>query len=218
MLPDEAAMERYWHIGRENWLQFVLPAFNVAPTAKVPVIRRGADGQLEVSAARWGLIPHWWKQERPPSLTFNARSEEAAGKPMWRGPMRSQRCLMPAGGWYEWQVIPGMKSKQPTFIHPIEGEVLAFAALWSNWHRSAEDTVLSCALLTKAAAPGIAHIHDRMPVVLRPQHCEEWLDPGTSPERIQAIIADAAEEFEAYAVSPQYLKGSPAAAPQPMAG
>jgi putative SOS response-associated peptidase YedK len=55
--------------------------------------------------------------------------------------------------------------------------------------------------LSKAASPSLTHIHHRMPVVLKPEHIEEWLDPATSAERIQEIIADARTDFEVYAVS-----------------
>ena len=55
-----------------------------APTATVPMLRLDQAGGLEVIAARWGLIPFWWKSAKPPKNTFNARSEEAATKPMWR--------------------------------------------------------------------------------------------------------------------------------------
>ncbi len=73
----------------------------MAPTTRVPMVFRADDTLLELNAARWGLIPHWWKKDAPPSLTFNARSEEAAEKPTWRHSMRKSRCLMPARGWYE---------------------------------------------------------------------------------------------------------------------
>jgi putative SOS response-associated peptidase YedK len=74
----------------------------VAPTTHVPIVVIADDALVELNGARWGLIPHWWKKEAPPSLTFNARSEEAAKKPTWRHSLRRLRCLMPARGWYEW--------------------------------------------------------------------------------------------------------------------
>src|SRR5450631_4205517 len=100
--PDEAAIERFWEINRRSNTDPFRRRFNVAPTTTVPIIRRAEDGAHELCEARWGLIPHWWKQEKPPALTFNARSEEAAVKPTWRNSYRHLRCLMPALGWYEW--------------------------------------------------------------------------------------------------------------------
>ncbi|BAN47263.1 SOS response-associated peptidase [Metapseudomonas resinovorans] len=95
--PSDRAIEDFWHIGARNsgrWIQ----SFNVAPTTQVPMIRQDAQGELELAAARWGLIPFWWKQDKPPTLSFNARSEEAAQKPMWRQSLRTHRCIMPAHG------------------------------------------------------------------------------------------------------------------------
>ena len=200
--PEIAAMERFWHIGRHNWHEFILPSFNVAPTAPVPILLRGADGELEGHIARWGLIPHWWNRPEPPSMTFNARAEEAAGKPMWRDALKSKRCLMPVHGWYEWQTLPGSRTKQPWFIHAPGEPVLAFAAIWSRWSPpQGGDSVLSCALLSRAAAPAIAAIHARMPHVLRPEHFDAWLDPATPPERIQELLAAPREDLEGYPVS-----------------
>jgi putative SOS response-associated peptidase YedK len=199
--PEVAAMERYWHIGRHNWLPFILPHFNVAPTTQVPIIIFGEDGSLEGHIARWGLIPHWWKRPDPPAATFNARAEEAAEKPTWRDALKSRRCLMPVRGWYEWRAMPGSSRKQPYFVHAMQDEPLAFAGLWSRWRPADAEPVLSCAVLTKQAAASIADIHHRMPVVLRPEHFNEWLDPATDADRIQEILADARTDLQGYPVS-----------------
>jgi putative SOS response-associated peptidase YedK len=97
--PDEAALERLWKIDRRNWNPFNPPRFNVAPTLQVPMIVRATDDATELLGARWGMIPHWWKKDTLPPSTFNARSEEAADKPMWRTALLSSRCIMPARGW-----------------------------------------------------------------------------------------------------------------------
>jgi putative SOS response-associated peptidase YedK len=199
--PEIAAMERFWHIGRHNWHPFILPVFNVAPTSQVPILLKGEQGAWEVRSARWGLIPSWWKKPEPPSMTFNARSEEAAGKPTWREALKSRRCLMPMRGWYEWQVVPGSKTKQPHFVEVPGEDVLAVAALWSSWKDADGTPVLSCALLSKEAAPSIAHIHHRMPVVLQPEHYDAWVDPATAPDKVQAMMADARTDLKGYPVS-----------------
>ncbi|UTF51829.1 SOS response-associated peptidase [Desulfomicrobium sp. ZS1] len=174
-LPDGAAVSQILKIDRWNWHR-PEPRYNVAPTTLVPLVIRADDVLLELNGARWGLIPHWWKKDAPPSLTFNALSEEAAEKPTWRHSMRKLRCLMPARGWYEWNEKEQVRSdsgrlvKQPYFISAPNAEAIAFAGLWSI--RAGQDgtEVLSCALLSKAASPTIVHIHNRMPVVLKPDH------------------------------------------------
>ena len=205
--PDEAAIDRFWRIDRRNWHGWIKPLFNVAPTTVVPIITQARDGAYELVGARWGLIPHWWKKESPPSLTFNARSEEAFQKPTWRQSLRTMRCLMPARGWYEWNESEAVRSEsgrkvnQPYFIFCPNSEVLAFAAMWALWERPSASPVVSCALLTKAAAPSIASIHQRMPAVLKPNQFEAWLAPSTPPEDVGALIASAREDFEGYPVS-----------------
>ena len=90
-LPDETLVASHLPIDRWNW-HWPAPRHNVAPSTRVPIVIMAEDGLLELNGARLGLIPHWWKMEAPPSLTFNARSEEAAEKPTWRHSLRGQRC------------------------------------------------------------------------------------------------------------------------------
>ncbi len=205
-LPDETVVARNIPVNAWNW-HWPSPRFNVAPTTRVPMVMMGEEGILELNGARWGLIPHWWRKEAPPSLTFNARSEEAAEKPTWRHSLRSQRCLMPAQGWYEWNENEqvrnegGRKVKQPYFISLPDSDFMAFAGLWAVWQGQDGSQVLSCALLSKTAAPSIAHIHDRMPVVLKPDHFAAWLDPKTQGQEVQDAISDALTGFLSYPVS-----------------
>lgn len=206
VLPDEAAIERFWRIDRRratDWTRL----FNVAPTMRVPIIIRAKDGAIELDECRWGLIPGWWNKDTPPSLTFNARSEEAAQKPTWRQSLRSRRCLMPARGWYEWSEYEtarnasGREVKQPYFVFCPNAEVIAFAGLWSVWQRPGAEPVVSCALLSKDALPDLASIHHRMPVVLKPEHYDRWMDPATSGENVACLVADARDDLEGYPVS-----------------
>lgn len=190
--PDQSAIERAWKVDRSNSNPFPR-RFNVQPTTDVPVLRRG-DGSLVLDAARWGLIPHWWKKDAPPTHSINARLEEAAGKPMWRDPLRRARCLLPAEGWYEWQALAG--GKQPHYIRRADGRPLCFAGLMSVWQDQA-----TCALLTKAAEGPVAEVHDRMPVVLPDEAFDAWLDPGLKDATQFAREHALAREFVHHAVS-----------------
>lgn len=167
--PEQASIERAWQVRRSSGLDFVR-RFNVQPTTAVPVLLL-EHGALTLAAARWGLIPHWWKQDKAPTHTINARLEEAAAKPMWREPMRRARCLLPAEGWYEWQGLAG--GKQPYYLTRAERKPFCFAGLMSVWQDR-----LSCALLTRAAEGPAAQVHDRMPVVFDDEAHAGWLDPA----------------------------------------
>ena len=124
--------------------------------------------------ARWGLIPFWWKDAKSPRLTFNARSEEAATKPMWRHPAAKSRCLVPAVGWYEWKEVERVDpktgevtmAKQPYFIHRQDGQLIAFAGLMSPWRMGeTSEYLLSAAIITRAAERPAADAHTRMPLI-----------------------------------------------------
>ncbi len=209
VMPDDDAIGEYWAISCRIWLPTILPHFNVAPTTPVPIVVRNKDGALEPKLARWGLIPRWWQKETPPALTFNARAEEAAQKPTWRESLRSSRCLMPARGWYEWNANEpvrnesGRKGKQPYFLFCPDDKLIAFAGIWSIWERPGSVPVVSCALLSTHAAPSIAAIHPRMPVVLKREHQAAWLDPATTIDGVQALIAAARQDVAAYPVGPK---------------
>src|SRR5260370_1564507 len=78
--PGEAAVERAWHIGRRNWkTPFGKPRYNVAPTMRVIMLRRdAASPEIELAHARWGFVPYWWKQAKPPPGRCNAKAAPAA--------------------------------------------------------------------------------------------------------------------------------------------
>ena len=205
--PDEASLARFWQVSRRNWPGWIKPVFNIAPTMQVPIMLQAPDGAYELVGARWGLIPSWWSKAALPSLSFNARSEEALKKPMWRSSLHGQRCILPALGWYEWNEQENTRNErnrkvnQPYFIHRQDGSVLAIAGLWSTWVGPDQSQILSCALLTREAAPSISSIHHRMPVVLKPEHYANWMSEQTLDSEVQAMIADSQLDFRGYAVS-----------------
>jgi putative SOS response-associated peptidase YedK len=153
------------------------PRFNIAPTSQVPIVRAQA-GEAAVVAervdARWGLIPGWVREPADfKRLLFNARLEGAHERPSFRDALRTRRCVFPASGFYEWQVGPA--GKEPRYIHPRDGGVLLLAGLWAV-HEAPWG--VSAAILTTAASPAIAPIHDRMPVVVAGDLWRDWIDPN----------------------------------------
>ena len=165
------------------------PQFNIAPSTQIPIlVQDGNTREFRALIARWGLIPHWWRETKLPTFSFNARSEEAADRPMWKDAWRFTRCLIPATHWYEWRKEAA--SKQPFALSLADGNVFCFAGLCA-WWRPAPDAEprLSAAILTRAAAPSIAEIHDRMPVILHASEWLAWLDPDErDPARVRKIL------------------------------
>jgi putative SOS response-associated peptidase YedK len=198
--PEQAEIERFWHIGRHNGNPFGR-RFNVSPTQLIPILRLDrATGEIELVNARWGLIPAWWKDAKLPRTSHNARSEEAATKPMWKGPLAKTRCLIPAVGWYEWKTVrrpdPATGEirlvKQPHFFHLPDDRLFSFAGLMAMWKPDQDaEWQATCAVLTRAAAGPAVEVHDRMPVVLTGDSQDAWLDPAISDlDRIMTMMAE----------------------------
>ncbi len=185
--PTQADMERYWALTDAQIRNPLAQKFNVAPTATVPMLYRMGE-RLYLVPARWGLIPFWWKESKPPQNTFNARSEEAAVKPMWRIPASKSRCLVPAMGWYEWQEVERLdpatgeltKAKRPYFIRAANRGPIAFAGLMSRRTAEGDATEFSCTILTRDAVGPASEIHTRMPIALPKDAEAAWLDAGMS--------------------------------------
>jgi len=195
--PEEAAIERYWHIGRHNNDPFKR-RFNVCPTDTIPFLRLPSDSEeLELATGRWGLVPSWWEEAKLPTMTHNARLGEATRKPMWSDAWRRARCLVPAEGWYEWQRAERTDpatgkikpAKQPHFIRRADGRLFCFAGLMSYWKNpQTGEAIRSCAIVTALAAGSLAQIHERAPVVLPESAHAAWLDRKlTDSAKVKAI-------------------------------
>lgn len=190
LIPEERAFGDLDRIspGVRRTLLAWPPRPRLAPTDPVPIIVRRRGDEPAVVTARWGFVPRWWNKPELPKLCFNARSEDAAIKPMWRDAFRESRCLVPATSWTEWQKAQGVKV--PHTLDPESGRGFLFAGLWSEWQgRDEADALVTCALLTREATPAIRHVHDRMPIVLAPAAWADWLDAAlTDPKALRQLL------------------------------
>ncbi|HKW38269.1 MAG TPA: SOS response-associated peptidase [Burkholderiales bacterium] len=196
--PEERALERAFDLGRRDNPNPFARRYNVFPTDTVPFLRLPASAtRPELAVGRWGMVPHWWKEAKPPKTSFNARLEDAAGKPMWRDAFARSRCLIPAEGWYEWRAVERIDpatgeikaAKQPYFIRRNDAALFCFAGLAAYWKDPETGAALrSCAILTAAATGALAEIHGRAPVVLPADACEAWLDRRLiDPQEVKAV-------------------------------
>jgi len=183
--------------------------YNIAPTQPMLMALAGAPQapgsnlpNRQSILVRWGLIPTWVKDTREFPLLINARSEGAADKASFRAAMRHRRALVPASGFYEWQQAGGKKG-QPYWIRPKHGGLVAFAGLIETYAEPGGSEIDTGAILTVGANAGIAHIHDRMPIVIHPQNFARWLDCRTLEPRDVADLLQPAQPdfFEAIPVS-----------------
>ncbi|MFG2058284.1 SOS response-associated peptidase [Micromonospora sp. NPDC048930] len=155
------------------------PDFNVAPTDPVPLVRLAPEGHRALSVGRWGLVPHWSRSAAGAARMINARAETVATSRAYAPSFARRRCLVPADGWYEWVREPDGK-RQPYYMTPKDGSVLAFAGIWSVW-QSADRELLTFSVLTTAAVGELAEVHDRMPLLLPPERWASWLGPAGEP-------------------------------------
>ena len=177
------------------------PRFNIAPNQPVAVVRFDRnDGARRLDFLTWGLVPSWADDPDIGNRMINARSESVADKPAFQHPFRTQRCLVVADGFYEWQRQDGWK--RPFFVHRKDDRPFAFAGLWDCWEKD-EPPIYSCVFLTTGANEVLAPIHDRMPVLLPRTAYDLWLDPGIhDPKRLESLLVPIpAELMEAYPVS-----------------
>ncbi len=178
------------------------PAYNITPGYVTPVITRQSPRRAVLM--RWGLIPSWAKDPSIGYKMINARAESIDAKPAFRKPVRGQRCLVPANGFYEWQrvTVGGKAVKQPYFIHLPDRELFAFAGIYDVWRDAQGQEVRSYAIITTEANDFMARIHNRMPVILAQADEEAWLDAATRLDHALALLRPyAAEPLAAHPVS-----------------
>jgi putative SOS response-associated peptidase YedK len=178
------------------------PSYNIAPSQSVvAVINNGRHNKM--GYLRWGLIPPWAKDMSIGHKMINARSETLLEKPSFRTAYKKKRCLIIADSFYEWKRIDE-KRKIPMRIKLKSEELFAMAGLWENWQSPEGKSIFSCTVITTNPNKLVEGIHDRMPVILRPEDESTWLDPSINDTRILEPLMTPLDEklMEVYEVSP----------------
>ena len=137
------------------------------PTDPVIVVLPGQKPALR----RWGLSVSSLN-----APLINARAETIDQKPTFRS-LLERRCLIPATSWFEWRKEGTARHK--TRITLPDHQPVLFAGL----ENGSEVVIVTC-----APAPSIAHIHDRMPAVIGPNHIAGWLDPVSRFDHVRYML------------------------------
>jgi len=153
------------------------PSYNVAPTDDVYTVGH-EDGRRRLRVTPWGLVAG-----DGATPLINARAETLVERPVFREAFEHRRCLIPADGFYEWETVGGGR-KQPYLFVPSNGHPVGFAGLYGRRG--------TCTIITSAARPPVARLHDRMPVVLAPDRWDVWLDPEAPVDELQSLLVPAA--------------------------
>lgn len=172
------------------------PRYNVCPTQDIGFVY-SEDDEVKVKDGRWGLIPNWAKEGGKLPLMINARSETVAEKNSFKHSFKSKRCLIPANAYYEWTIGEDGK-RDPHYLYLKEREAFFFAGIWA-YNKNMD--VTSCAILTAAPTDNIAHIHDRMPVILKADVYHDWISKDVESEKaLELIDQNRGTELTAYRV------------------
>ncbi|MDA1093269.1 MAG: SOS response-associated peptidase [Acidobacteria bacterium] len=195
-----AALDEHGEAPDIDWLS---PNYNLAPTEASPVVVVRDDTRV-FESFRWGLVPPWAPsvQAAAKYALINARGEQIAETRSYAEPLRHQRCVVPLSGFYEWK--RDGRTKQPFAVSLRNGPVMAVAGVWERWQpNSHTPAVHSFSIVTTTANEFMADIHDRMPVILRSEDIDQWLDPEVhEPERVLPLIRPCPSEWLiAHAVS-----------------
>jgi putative SOS response-associated peptidase YedK len=219
--PEDLVEE--FEIDKVEVKESLAPDYNVAPTKPVYAVverpaksseKSSAEPERQLRVLSWGLVPFWARDPAIGNKMINARMETVDSKPAYRKAFASRRCLLPADGYYEWyptelKTKAGKPLKQPFFIHPADGGVMAMAGLYEIWRDPTRDEDdpnrfrWTCTVLTTTAEDAVGHIHDRMPMLVEPERYGAWLDPTVSdPEELKGLLVPAAPgRLDAYPVS-----------------
>jgi putative SOS response-associated peptidase YedK len=174
--------------------------FNIAPGSFVPVIVRRERTEAVLMA--WGLVPRWTKDQDEAPPIINARAETISQRPSFRHLLKSNRCLVPATGFFEWK--KDQKRKTPFYIRMQDRGLFAFAGLYDIWHDPAGNNGANCTIITTWPNELVAPIHNRMPAILGRSNETRWLsgESLTPADLAQFLVPFPAAVMEAYPVLP----------------
>ena len=188
------------------------PRYNIPPGTDIPVIQVDGEGYRVLRMLRWGLVPSWAKDPSIGARLNNARGETVAEKPSFRSAFKYRRCLVPASGFFEWAKTGQMK--QPYYISLKSGESMAMAGLWECRVTPEGVPLQTVCIITTRANELMEPIHDRMPVIISPDHWKGWLStpankggPDSTVARIgELVVPYPAAQMQAWPVGRRVSK------------
>lgn len=192
---DKQRIAEWFHAEADNAELVPDADYNIAPTTYQPIIRESKEtGRRKLVLARWGLVPYFTRdlKDLKTMSTINARAESIATAGMWKEPVRRRRCLVPADAFYEWPK-DARAPRQPYAIEMKDGSPFAFAGLWDAWRDAEGKWLQSFAIVTTEANELMATIHPRMPVILRREEYDRWLDRNET----ERLPVDLLRSFDA---------------------
>lgn len=146
--------------------------FNITPGSLIPVVY-SEDDERKIYTFRWGLIPPDAEEEIEGNENFEVPIEELGDDEWLTECVAHRRCLIPANGYYKWKFSE--KKSTPFYIRLLSNQLTAIAGIYSVWKSSTGRDVYSCTMLTTKANVLVQPVDDRMPVLIHPNHYQQWL-------------------------------------------
>ena len=205
---DWVELVETFEVVRDNRAPEVEPRYNIAPTQPILTIAPAFDDAEKgrrAGFARWGLVPHWVKDPNDFPTLINARAETVFEKPSFRSAVRNDRVLVPASGFYEWLSRGKGQRKQPFFVRPRGGGLVAFGGLGERWQGPDGEEMRSAAIVTTGPNGTFGALHDRMPLVVPREAWTTWLDTKrTHAGEARDLLVPPADDFwQAVPVDPR---------------
>lgn len=172
----------------------------------LPVITLEDPGKVQMM--RWGLVPTWTRSaeeaEKLRQATLNARSESLHEKASFRHTLQRQRCLIPVGGFFEWQHVG--RDRIPWYISRADTSPFALAGIFDSWKDPDNgNTWKGFSVITTAANPLMQNIHNskkRMPLILHRKNEKVWLNAERPAEELSELMLPFPEsELKAITIS-----------------
>lgn len=180
----------------------IKPHYNISPTLSTPVIVN-RDGARVVQLMKWGLVAKGAKDTHSVFRykTYNIESEKIFSRHSWETAVRERRCLVPANGFYQ---LNESGKKRAFYLEPKDGELFAFAGVYSSWQDPQGETHGTFSVITVESARDMPSPGYRMPVVIKREDEARWLDASVSdlPALYDMMRTFPGEKLNGYEVSP----------------
>lgn len=162
-------MKRQFNLDIKKDLQ---QSFNIGATQNAYVL---TNESLDLQIFRWGLIPHWAKDQSVGTNLINAKAEGIASQLSFRLPIRQRRCLVFADSYYEWQ--KNGRTAQPYRVQLSTGDLMAFAGVWDIWGAPNGQAYKTFSIITTPANAKLQSLGvSRMPAIIEAgEKCTQWL-------------------------------------------
>lgn len=163
---------------------------NISPTSEIPAIITDNHIQFMV----WGFQSEWGGKKHN---LFNAKGETVDELNSFKKSFQERRCIIPASGFYEWDHTTTPHT--PHYIHLKHDPLFGFAGIYREHHLEDGKKVLECSIITTRPNSFMEKIHNRMPVILKKEDEEDWLNPDNNEhlDRLKDLLVPyPAKEME----------------------